>query len=67
MREISQPWAVSARGVAGYLNVDEIRGVAAMQPARAVCRDAGFSGNDQLKTNAVQTFRAKGVTSFKTV
>jgi len=29
--------------------------------------DAGFAGNDQLKANAVQIFKTKGVTSFKTV
>ena len=27
----------------------------------------GFTGNDQLKANAVQIFKTKGVTSFKTV
>jgi adenine-specific DNA-methyltransferase len=34
---------------------------------RVVCLDEGFSGNDQLKTNAVQTMKAKGVVSFRTV
>jgi adenine-specific DNA-methyltransferase len=29
--------------------------------------DEGFAGNDQLKTNAVQKMKAKGVTDFKTV
>jgi len=29
--------------------------------------DEGFAGNDQLTTNAAQTMKAKGVTSFKTV
>jgi hypothetical protein len=28
---------------------------------------AAVTGNDQLKANAVQIFKAKGVTSFKTV
>jgi len=36
-------------------------------PERIVCLDAGFAGNDQLKTNAVQTMKARGVTSFRTV
>ena len=29
--------------------------------------ESAFAGNDQLKTNAAQTFKAKGVTSFRTV
>ncbi len=37
------------------------------EPERVVCLDAGFAGNDQLKANAVQIFKTKGVTSFKTV
>jgi adenine-specific DNA-methyltransferase len=37
------------------------------KPERVVCLDAGFAGNDQLKTNAAQTFKSKGVTSFRTV
>src|SRR5690242_981767 len=41
--------------------------VAARKSERVVCLDAGFVGNDQLKTNAAQTFKAKGVTSFRTV
>lgn len=49
------------------LTLEVIRAMAARQPARVVCLDAGFAGNDQLKTNAVQTFKTKGVTSFKTI
>lgn len=49
------------------LTFDLIRGIADLKPERVVCLDEGFVGNDQLKTNAVQTFRAKGVPSFKTV
>lgn len=49
------------------LTLEVIRAMAALQPARVLCLDAGFKGNDQLKTNAVQTFKTKGVTSFKTV
>ncbi len=46
---------------------DLIKAMAERKPERVVCLDAGFAGNDQLKTNAVQTMKAKGVTSFKTV
>ena len=31
------------------------------KPERVVCLDEGFGGNDQLKTNAVQTMKAKSV------
>jgi adenine-specific DNA-methyltransferase len=49
------------------LTLDLIRAIGQMKPERVVCLDEGFAGNDQLKANAVQTFRTKGVTSFKTV
>ena len=49
------------------LTLDLIRAIADMKPERVVCLDEGFAGNDQLKANAVQTFKTKGVTSFKTV
>ena len=49
------------------LTLEVIRALAACKPERVVCLDAGFAGNDQLKTNAVQIFRTNGVTSFKTV
>jgi adenine-specific DNA-methyltransferase len=49
------------------LTLDLIRAIADIKPERVVCLDEGFAGNDQLKANAVQTFRTKGVTSFKTV
>ncbi len=49
------------------LTLDLVRGIADMKPERVVCLDEGFAGNDQLKTNAVQTFKTKGITSFKTV
>ncbi|MBI4289101.1 MAG: site-specific DNA-methyltransferase [Chloroflexi bacterium] len=49
------------------LSLDIIRAMAEKKPERVVCLDEGFSGNDQLKANAVQIFRTKGVTSFKTV
>ncbi|MDB5735346.1 MAG: site-specific DNA-methyltransferase [Alphaproteobacteria bacterium] len=33
--------------------------MADLEPSRVTCLDAGFQGNDQLKANAVQTFRAR--------
>ena len=45
----------------------EIICMAERRPQRVVCLDEGFAGNDQLKANAVQIFKTKGVTSFKTV
>jgi adenine-specific DNA-methyltransferase len=49
------------------LTLDLIRAMADRKPERVVCLDQGFAGADQLKANAVQIFKAKGVTSFKTV
>ena len=49
------------------LTLELIRAMADTQPERAVCLDEGFAGNDQLKANAAQIFKTKGVTSFKTV
>lgn len=49
------------------LTSEAIRVMAPMQPERVVCLDQGFAGNDQLKANALQTFKTKGVTSFNTV
>lgn len=49
------------------LTLDLIRAIADLAPERVVCLDEGFEGNDQLKANAVQTFKTKGVPSFKTV
>ncbi|MCP9471887.1 MAG: site-specific DNA-methyltransferase [Nitrospira sp.] len=49
------------------LTLELIRAMAEKKPERVVCLDAGFAGNDQLKANAVQLFKTKGVTSFKTV
>jgi adenine-specific DNA-methyltransferase len=48
------------------LTLELIRALAARKPSRVVCLDAGFADNDQLKTNAVQTFKTNGVV-FKTV
>jgi adenine-specific DNA-methyltransferase len=49
------------------LTLDMLRAIAKHKPERVVCLDAGFAGNDQLKANAAQIFKTKGVTSFKTV
>jgi len=49
------------------LTLEAIRAMAKLKPERIVCLDAGFAKNDQLKANAVQEFRNKGVTSFRTV
>jgi adenine-specific DNA-methyltransferase len=49
------------------LNLELIRAMAEAKPERVVCLDEGFAANDQLKANAVQIFKTKGVTSFKTV
>lgn len=49
------------------LTLEFIREIAALKPERVVCLDEGFAGNDQLKANAVQTFKTQGITSFKTV
>jgi len=49
------------------LTLEAVRAMGDLQPQRVVCLDAGFKENDQLKTNAAQIFKSKGVTSFKTV
>ncbi len=49
------------------LTLDLIRAMAKKKPERIVCLDEGFAGNDQLKANAVQVFKTKGITSFKTI
>jgi len=49
------------------LTLELIRAMAEKKPERVVCLDEGFAGNDQLKANAVQIFKTKGVTSFKTI
>jgi adenine-specific DNA-methyltransferase len=49
------------------LKLDLIRVMADQKPERVVCLDSGFANNDQLKANAVQIFKTKGVTSFRTV
>ena len=44
------------------LTQEMIDALAEMQPARVICLDAGFRDNDQLKVNAVQTFKARART-----
>jgi adenine-specific DNA-methyltransferase len=48
------------------LTMSVIEAMAKHKPERVVCLDEGFTGNDQLKANAVQIFKTKGV-NFKTV
>lgn len=43
-----------------------IHEIGSHSPIRLVMLDSAFAGNDQLKVNAVETFKAKGIT-FKTV
>ena len=46
---------------------DLIKEIARLKPARVVCLDTGFENNDQLKTNAFETFKSHGIVDFKTV
>ena len=48
------------------LSLELLRDVAQRKPERFVVLDEGFAGNDQLKANAVQIFKAADVT-FRTV
>ncbi len=41
------------------LTQDLMTALAEMEPSRVICLDAGFQGNDQLKTNAAQTFKTR--------
>lgn len=49
------------------LTMEVIRAMADMEPARVICLDTGFKNNDQLKTNAVQIMKSKGIEDFLTV
>jgi adenine-specific DNA-methyltransferase len=42
-----------------HLTQEVIDAMADMEPSRVICLDAGFQGNDQLKANALQTFKAR--------
>ena len=41
--------------------------MARLKPVRVVCLDMGFENNDQLKSNAKETFHSHGVRDFRTV
>lgn len=41
------------------ITAELIDAIAESNPLQVICLDAGFQGNDQLKANAVQTFRAR--------
>ena len=41
------------------LTAEVIDAMADADPLQVICLDEGFKGNDQLKTNAVQTFKAR--------
>ena len=49
------------------LTKEVIKAMAEKQPSRVICLDMGFANNDQLKTNAVQIMKSKGVDDFRTV
>ena len=49
------------------LTKEVITEMARKEPARVICLDTGFSGNDQLKTNAVQIMKSHKVEDFRTV
>lgn len=49
------------------LTKEVIKAMAEKTPSRVICLDQGFAGNDQLKTNAVQIMKSKGVEDFRTV
>jgi adenine-specific DNA-methyltransferase len=49
------------------LNQELIKAIAERKASRVICLDEGFHNNDQLKTNAVQIMKSKGVVKFQTV
>lgn len=49
------------------LTKDLIVKMAETKPTRAICLDAGFNGNDQLRTNALEIMKSHGVADFRTV
>ena len=49
------------------LTLDFVRKIADRRPERVVLLDEGFAGNDQLKANAAQAFKTKGIPSFRTI
>ena len=61
------PLSRSSSALERELTLELIRAIAERKPERIICLDEGLAGNDQLKANAVQLFKTRGVTSFKTV
>jgi adenine-specific DNA-methyltransferase len=49
------------------VTMETIKAIADQKPERVIVLDEAFQGNDQLKTNALQIMKSKGVTSFRTV
>jgi adenine-specific DNA-methyltransferase len=49
------------------ITLDLIKYIADQRPERVVCLDRGFANNDQIKVNAVQIFKAKGIAKFQTI
>jgi len=49
------------------LTKEVIQSMADKKPDRIICLDRGFANNDQLKTNAVQIMKSKGIDDFRTV
>ena len=47
--------------------MEMIEAMAEKGAERVVCLDKGFAGDDQLKANALQMFKNRGVTSVRTV
>ena len=43
------------------LTQEVINAIANANPLQVICLDAGFKGNDQLKANSSQTFKARGM------
>ena len=55
-----------------HVSFELISALAECDAAQVVCLDGGFNGNDQLKANAVQAFKARAQTGkpeivFRTV
>ena len=49
------------------LTLEVMHAIADLEPSRVIVLDEGFQNNDQLKTNASLTLKAKGVVDFRTV
>jgi adenine-specific DNA-methyltransferase len=45
----------------GRYHSELLRGMAELEPARVVCLETAFHGNDQLKTNAVLEMKNRGI------